>query len=74
MELYHALEWGNVRDIWYMLERGRAGDVYRLFGPALEDMLGIQVKQNGWILSGRRARSLRNVHCACIWPRGSIVV
>ena len=42
MELYHALEWGNVRDIWYMLERGRAGDVYRLFGPALEDMLGIQ--------------------------------
>lgn len=42
MELYLALEWGNARDIRHMLELGRAGDVYRLFGPALEDMLGIQ--------------------------------
>lgn len=42
MELYTALEWGNARDIRHMLELGRAGDVYRLFGPALEDMLGIQ--------------------------------
>lgn len=42
MELYITLEGVNARDIKDMLGGGDARGVYRLFGPALEDMLSIQ--------------------------------